>query len=1800
MIPAKNKLQKMSKLIVLSLFLVLTSNTSFGQFICCPKFKVNVPNICSDSNSCRNSAGGKGLSKACKGTNSTYTVAPNLVGYTYTWTVIGGTITSNTGNPKTITWGTGSNGYFKVVISNGMGCIDSIEYSFCMVDAPKANFSIPDSTCIGSTVSFTNTSTGGSSYFWDFGDGSVYAGGTSSPTHTYTSAGTYIVCMTAYSASSGGTSPIGQECASCQDTKCDTIIVKTGTGPDISMLDCHGSICASTSPTLLFQTSSTCSPLTWTIPAGAGTINNPGGNPVSITWNPAFTGTPTLSLSVPLTCTGGCPASTSFTVPLIYPTLPITGPDPICVASLNTYSVPLLPGSYYSTTLTNTGALASLTGPTFNSNTATVNAGPIAGTFILKFTYYDSIKKCGGVATKTITVKNKFSVTQPAGPICDKDPASICASGNATWVIDSLGITIATATGTCYPLINLFPGVYNITATPTTPALWCNSSANTNILILPNPKLSTSLPLIDTFCAKDIATYTVNSTVPSSTYNWSITGTGNSIMSNDDNTVVVKWNTPGTLSVFQSNPCNSDTITFTSDTFIAPTISGPTTACEDDIVTYTVMPANMPLYLFSADKGSIISQSGNSVSVIWAGSTSGGHQLKVKTCGGTAILNVAVTSAAATSTVIDSIKCTVAYLKCTPAGFGPYLWYRNGTYIISTPTNTYSTTLNGYWSCKPTGCYKKSGANVLIPSPPILNISTPIKKFCSTTGVVAPITFYSALSVGATPTVTYQWYGPSGSNFSTPTALSPSGTSATYTPPSQTFLGLYYLIIKDGAGCIIYSDTIKIDTGCATASGSCTPPPYRVTSISSTCSGGGKTFTANMSSTPPAGTTYLWSYGDGTSGTGNPSNHTYTLPGVYQVCVKISNAAYCDTTACRLDTVTFVPSFTIKPTCSGDSLFNNTQVLAGFSIASFSWNAGAGTTLASTSTNPTFATGNGNITLTVTVGSGASACTNTITLPITTPSSSLAITGLPPSGKACKNDNITGITTTPAPSNYSVFSWNFGDGTTSNMAPTMHAWGNSGGPFTITLITVDNLGCLDTATATIMIDTLPKITLSKDSMICRGDTVMLIPSPTLPSFTWYNSDASLLGAPNIIPGKIVATGMYYVIGTDGNGCKNISNTVTVIVHPLPKIQFKFPNGQVVCKNTVGSSFLQITSTNNVKYIYNWSSDDPTNISFSPSGVYNPFIVVGSSTSYGYHQIYLTVIDTSTGCDKTDTVCILVQRTPSVAIAPAGPICEGASVTLTPTPNMATYTYLWSNGAVTPTITVTNPGFYSVQIDSMGCSSGSNLVLINPKPNTDLFPMGCDTFCDTAHLYIPLPNNIGFPPPPGVYPSIQYWIDGSTLITGPYLMLTSISLGSHTVQVIVSNTYGCYDTSGIYNIFVKDCDSICPPCIKDSCCNDFLDSMKSKTILANYSASPSVTFSPPSGLLATDIVQWDFTCDGIVDMTTAGSSTATYNYFTTGSYFVCVKIMRIIPAQKDTCFVNFTKKIVIESQHIDSPCSYCNNLFANMHITDDCAVTGDRYRTAFATGGSGVFTYKWFDPLFPAVTLATTATYAGPSPCICIIFDQVTGCNDTSGVDWYRDIVKCVANTTADNRCTNFKLTMTKNDGPATGDVILTAYGSGGSGSHSFWWYGNLGSGGPSGPVGPTTAVSYTTPALTSGPTMFMKIKDLSWGCEAIDSFSLADKICRTSSIQSLTKGEIKIFPVPTSSKLYIESPMVYKLQNSTIRIIDIMGRVVIKSEWNLTKTQQEIDLESYPSGIYYLNITNQEDEIIYYQKILKQ
>jgi len=114
---------------------------------------------------------------------------------TWAWTFEGGTpATSNEQNPPVTFNAPGTYTVSLTVVTNDGNTYTIDRPNFITVNAaPVASFS---NNAAGATIDFTNTSTGGGTYAWDFGDGA----GTSTeqnPTYTYGAIGQYTVTLTA-------------------------------------------------------------------------------------------------------------------------------------------------------------------------------------------------------------------------------------------------------------------------------------------------------------------------------------------------------------------------------------------------------------------------------------------------------------------------------------------------------------------------------------------------------------------------------------------------------------------------------------------------------------------------------------------------------------------------------------------------------------------------------------------------------------------------------------------------------------------------------------------------------------------------------------------------------------------------------------------------------------------------------------------------------------------------------------------------------------------------------------------------------------------------------------------------------------------------------------------------------------------------------------------------------------------------------------------------------------------------------------------------------------------------------------------------------------------------------------------------------------------------------------------------------------------------------------------------------------------------------------------------------------------
>ena len=139
-------------------------------------------------------------------------------------------VNTSTGTPPLVyQWTVGSNSYsstnvvdtlqqvggydVQLIATNSLGCADTLLLpNYIWIGTIQASMNIPDTACLGDSIDFFNTSGGGSSFFWNFGDGST--GNGMHTKHAYLSPGWYTVTLVASSS------------ATCIDTVTQNIFIE--------------------------------------------------------------------------------------------------------------------------------------------------------------------------------------------------------------------------------------------------------------------------------------------------------------------------------------------------------------------------------------------------------------------------------------------------------------------------------------------------------------------------------------------------------------------------------------------------------------------------------------------------------------------------------------------------------------------------------------------------------------------------------------------------------------------------------------------------------------------------------------------------------------------------------------------------------------------------------------------------------------------------------------------------------------------------------------------------------------------------------------------------------------------------------------------------------------------------------------------------------------------------------------------------------------------------------------------------------------------------------------------------------------------------------------------------------------------------------------------------------------------------------------------------------------------------------------------------------------------------------------
>lgn len=316
----------------------------------------------------------------------------------------------------------------------------------------------------------------------------------------------------------------------------------------------------------------------------------------------------------------------------------------------------------------------------------------------------------------------------------------------------------------------------------------------------------------------------------------------------------------------------------------------------------------------------------------------------------------------------------------------------------------------------------------------------------------------------------------------------------------------------------------------------------------------------------------------------------------------------------------------------------------------------------------------------------ANGCTKTISATVSQPTNPLTLT---PSFTPSSCNGGTGSATVTVTGGTAPYAYLWSNGATTNRISNATA-----GIYSVTV--TDDSGCTKTTTITITQPTPLFLSVSGTNLACNGDkngtaTVSVTGGVAPYTYKWSN------GASTSFINNLVA-GTYTVTVTDVNGCQETAN---VSVTQPAAIQVDVTGASIKCFGTkTGTVTATWVSGGTAPFGYKWSNG-----------------VAGNTQSGLAAGTYTVTITDANGCTASGTAEVNSPAKLVITTASTPTRCKGGTdgtATISATGGTGAYTYLWSNGATSATITGLGADTYSVTVtDSNGCSEVTNVKVSEP-------------------------------------------------------------------------------------------------------------------------------------------------------------------------------------------------------------------------------------------------------------------------------------------------------------------------------------------------------------------------------------------------------------------------------------------------------------------------------------------------------
>lgn len=278
---------------------------------------------------------------------------------------------------------------------------------------------------------------------------------------------------------------------------------------------------------------------------------------------------------------------------------------------------------------------------------------------------------------------------------------------------------------------------------------------------------------------------------------------------------------------------------------------------------------------------------------------------------------------------------------------------------------------------------------------------------------------------------------------------------------------------------------------------------------------------------------------------------------------------------------------------------------------------------------------------------------------------------------------------------------------------------NAPGTYYVHLIQNGCNGCELFDTIQVNILPAPAVNLGADIVLCAGDSVRIGILDNLNNISciWSTGET----ADSI---WVSSAGQYWVKAEiSNNGCVKY-DTINVTINPA--VNFSLPADTTLCS---GQSLLLNATTAGAQYL--WQNN-------STAATFNV-------TAAGLYWVTVTV----NGCSKTDSINVNIVNAPQVNLGRDTSLCIGNTLILQA--GITGAQYIWSTGAVTPSIQVSNSGQFWVKVSTNNCWASDTInVQFNPVP---VFSFGADTvLCNDKSLILTAP----------IAPANYLWQDNSTM------------------------------------------------------------------------------------------------------------------------------------------------------------------------------------------------------------------------------------------------------------------------------------------------------------------------------------------------------------------------------------------------------------------------------------------------------